>query len=325
MNQSNKMGKGLKLSSLLILLISVLSCTSKKQTVDLTPVLEVEYQAKLGEGALWDYKYQRFLWIDINGKKLNIFNPKTKHNKQIELPLMPGTVVPIDKQHLLLGLEDGIYKINVETEVLEKMCEPETGKPTNRFNDGKCDPAGRFWAGTHSKVGEKRNSSLYKINGDYTSKEMLAPVSISNGIVWSADKSKMYYIDTPTKKVVEYTFNNETGEISSPRDAIIIPETMGYPDGSTIDKEGKIWIALWGGACVTRWDPITGKLLQKIEVPAKNVTSCAFGGKNLNTLYITSASMAMNNSDKLKYPNAGKLYSVKPGVSGTKCFYFAEE
>ncbi len=135
----------------------------------------------------------------------------------------------------------------------------------------------------------------------------------------------MYYIDTPTKKVVEYKYDNNSGKISNPRDAIIIPDSLGYPDGSTLDSEGMLWIAMWGGGCITRWDPVSGKLLTKINIPAKNITSIAFGGKNLDIMYVTSSQQGMSESDQKKYPLAGRLFKLKSGITGIPCSYFIDD
>jgi sugar lactone lactonase YvrE len=151
---------------------------------------------------------------------------------------------------------------------------------------------------------------------------MIENVSVSNGIAWSPDSAKMYYIDTPTHEVKEYDYNNVSGEISSPKVAIEISPDLGYPDGMTIDEEGNLWIALWGGSAVGCWNPKTGKLVRKIEVPAKNVTSCAFGDDDLGTLYITTARTGTTDEELKKYPNAGGVFKTVPGVKGVKANYF---
>ncbi len=154
---------------------------------------------------------------------------------------------------------------------------------------------------------------------------MIENVSISNGIVWSLDSDKMYYIDTPTQKVMVYDFNIETGEISNPKIAIEVSSDLGAPDGMTIDEEGNLWIALWGGSAVGCWNPESGELLRTVEVPAKNVTSCAFGGDNLETLYITTARTSTSDEELEKYPNAGGVFKTNPGVKGIKAFFFKTE
>jgi sugar lactone lactonase YvrE len=294
--------------------------TNHNMDTVVTPILEIK--ATLGEGALWDYKNNQLLWVDIEEGILYVYDPATGKNIAHEQGKRIGTVVPIDTGGMVTALQDGIYTYNPNNGELIKKASPEEDKPQNRFNDGKCDPGGRFWAGTMALKGGRGSGALYRIDHDFSYKKMIDNVSTSNGIVWSLDNTKMYYIDTPTRKVVAYDYDNGTGDISSPRTAIEIPAELGSPDGSTLDAEGMIWIAMWGGASVTRWNPETGELLQKISVPALNVTSCAFGGKDLDILYITSASMSMNESQKEQYPYAGKLFQVKPGVKGIKANYF---
>ncbi|MNL47740.1 L-arabinolactonase [compost metagenome] len=154
---------------------------------------------------------------------------------------------------------------------------------------------------------------------------MQAGVTTSNGIAWSSDKKTMYYIDTLTQKVVAYIYDDKTGQISAPYEAITVPDSMGKPDGCTMDAEDMIWIALWGGQSVSRWNPQTGELLCKIEVPAKNVTSCAFGGQSLDTLYITTARTSTTEEDLVRYPYSGGVFAVTPGVKGIKANPFAEQ
>ncbi len=306
-----------------IFILSVLLITSiindpNQNNMSVKP--EIEEIASLGEGALWDYKNNRLLWVDIEKGILNIYKPDSRENTKYDMGKRIGTVVPIDTGGVAVALEDGIYTYNFELKELVKRTDPEN-KPENRFNDGKCDPSGRFWAGTMPMRGGGKGA-LYQVDENFNSKKMIDEVSISNGIVWTPDKKKMYFIDTPTRTVVAYDYNDQTGEISSPKTIITVPENLGQPDGSTLDAEGKLWIGMWGGGCVTRWDPETGKLLQKIEVPAINVTSCAFGGPDLDILYITTASAWMNDEAKKKYPQAGMVFSVKPGVKGLKANYF---
>ena len=156
-------------------------------------------------------------------------------------------------------------------------------------------------------------------NGDTT--VVKTDVVISNGITWSSDGKKMYYIDSPTRTVVAYDFDQGKGAVSNPRVVITTPENLGTPDGSCMDAEGKLWVAQWGGACVIRWDPETGRQLAKVDLPVLNITSVAFGGENLDTLFITT-SLVGNPAGKKEYEKAGHLFSTKPGVKGAKAYYF---
>jgi sugar lactone lactonase YvrE len=146
---------------------------------------------------------------------------------------------------------------------------------------------------------------------------MLDSVTISNGLVWTSDSSNFYYIDTPTGRVDAYDYDHESGNISNCRTAVKIPDGQGGPDGMTIDSEDMVWVAHWGGSCVTRWNPLTGELLETVEVPgAKQITSCALGGPDLDDLYITSASIGLNDEGLEEQPNAGNLFRLKVNARG---------
>jgi len=295
------------------------ACTLKNQE---KVELVIDSKSDLGEGAIWNDKTNELYWVDITGKILNIYNPATGNNKELFTGQMIGTVVPGESGKVLVALQNGFYSLDPGTGTKKWIANPEEDLPDNRFNDGKCDPAGRFWAGTLNMSGKKGAAALYRLNLDGTVTKMIDNVSISNGIVWSNDHQKMYYIDTPTQKVMGYDYDNETGNISNPETAIEIPAEMGSPDGMTIDSDGNVWVALWGGSAVGCWNPETGKLVRTINVPAKNVTSCAFGGPELETLYITTARQATSDEELKKFPLAGGVFKTIPGVKGAKAFFF---
>ena len=251
--------------------------------------LELEISASLGEGAIWNYKTNTFWWVDIEGRKLNIYDPELKQNTQINVQERIGTVVPAKMGGAIIALENGIFHLDLETESMKLICNPLEKLDTIRFNDGKCDPAGRLWVGSMSLKFKKGAASLYTVRPDGSFREVFGGVTVSNGIIWSNDHKTLYYIDTPLKNVRAWDYDLKTGDISNERIVITIPEGIGGPDGMTIDEEGKLWIAQWGGKQVGRWDPETGKQIGKVEVQAPNVTSCAFGGPELDVLYITTA------------------------------------
>jgi sugar lactone lactonase YvrE len=306
----------------LIILIVIISCsTQNSDNVELV----IDSKSELGEGAVWNSKTGELLWINITGKILNFYKPETGNNKEMFTGQMIGTVVPSESGMVLVALQNGIYQLNPETGTKKLIIDPEENLPNNRFNDGKCDPAGRFWAGTMSINDEKKAGALYRLDSDSSIHKMVENVSISNGIVWSLNNTKMYYIDTPTQKVVAFEYDNETGEISNKKVAIEIPEEMGFPDGMTIDAEGNVWVALWGGSAVSCWNPDTGELLRTIEIPAKNVTSCAFGDNDLGTLYITTARISTSDEDLEKFPFAGGVFKIRPGVKGVEAYFFNDK
>ncbi len=301
------------------------SSSEMQTSAENVATLELETKAKLGEGSIWNYKSGELYWVDIESKKVNFYNPKTKTNRTISLPSMVGTVVPKSDSLCVVALEDGIYELNMFTSELNQISDVEKDITTNRFNDGKCDPAGRLWVGSMAFKQTKNDANLYMIlpNGETVKK--LDSVTISNGIVWTKDKKTMYYIDTPTSAIKAFDFDLTTGNISNERIAVEIPETLGYPDGMTIDNEDKLWVGMWNGTGVLRFDPLTGSVLSKIEVPAQNITSCAFGGDDLETLYITTASIGMTKEQEAKYPLAGSVFKAHPGVKGVPCYFFGDD
>ena len=295
-----------------------------KPSNDLNAELVLDAKAMLGEGSIWHPKEKKLYWVDIEGKILHIYDPATRKDKEFPVGSRIGTVVPVKKGGALIALQNGIHKIDTKTGKLSFITAPfiDTGL---RFNDGKCDPSGRFWVGTLALDSRRRGAVLYRMDSDKSIRVMLDSISISNGIVWTKDKKTMYYNDTPTGTVQAFDYDDKTGAITNRRVVIRIPRGGGGPDGMSIDAEDKLWIALWGSGTVCRYDPLTGEKLQTVKVPAPNVSSCAFGGKNLETLYITTA-RAWVTADKLKeFPLSGSLFSVKPGVRGVPAFYFKGE
>lgn len=316
----------LKYSLYILLFTTVLSFGSigdKMNTTEETRVtLAYQTKAELGEGAIWNYKTKELYWIDIEGKSLNIYNPKTNINKVLETPSRVGTVVPKNNKEALVALEDGIYNIDLETGSTSMFLSMEEALKDRRLNDGKCDPSGRFWVGSMHFNQTKGEAKLFCITNEPKIETKIDSVTISNGIVWTADKKTMYYIDTPTSQIKAYDFNNETGAISNGRVAVEIPKDLGFPDGMTIDEEDMVWVGMWNGNAVIRFNPKTGKVLQRIEVPAHNITSCAFGGDKLDTLYITSARVDMTEEELKKYPLSGSIFKVVPGVKGVNSTFF---
>ena len=288
---------------------------------DLKAVLVLDEKTILGEGSIWHPTENKLYWIDIEGKILHIYDPVLKVDKKLKVGSRVGTVVPVQSGGALLALQNGIQKIDTKTGKLTFLTNPLIDSNI-RFNDGKCDPSGRFWVGTMALDSRKKGGVLYRFDKDKTVHLMLDSVSISNGIVWTADKKTMYYNDTPTGTIQAFDYDDTNGNITNRRVAVKIPNGIGAPDGMTIDVEGNLWVALWGGGIVGKFNPLTGELLQKIKVPASNVSSCAFGGKNLDILFITTARQWMNEEQLKKFPLSGGLFSVKPGVRGVRAEFY---
>lgn len=280
--------------------------------------LVIDTQSTLGEGPIWNPIAQKLYWVDIDRCLLHGYDPAIELHQSIVFDQKISAVVPGSDGALILAMKDGVYSYDTTNSKLQLIVSnPENSSTGNRFNDGKCDASGRLWLGT---MGNQQSAALYRIDADHSIQTILTNISTSNGIVWSLDQKIMYYIDSDTYKVIAYAFDNRTGQISNPKEVITIPTNLGMPDGSTLDSEGMIWIALWGGYAVTRWNPENGKLLATVEVPSKNVTACAFGGKNLDLLYITTAQGSA--TDLNEQPNSGGLFVVKPGTRGIEANFF---
>lgn len=277
--------------------------------------LILDAKAALGEGPAWDAKTQTLYWVDILEKR--IF---AGAELLAQLDDFVGCLAPRKNGNLILGKRASFVDFEPASSrqtVLAALSE----SPTNRINDGKCDPAGRFLAGTMDMNEKEASGSLYSFDGKQTTR-LLDGIRISNGLAWSPDHKTFYYIDTPTREVKAFDYDGVTGQIANLRIAVRVPESLGWPDGMTSDTEGSLWIAMWGGAQVTRWNPNSGQLLEQIPVPALQTSSCVFGGKNMNELFVTSARVGMSDADIEKYPLSGGLFRVVTKVEGMPTFEF---
>ena len=279
--------------------------------------LILDAKATLGEGPAWDSKTQTLYWLDVLEKRIYAGT-----RILAELDDFIGCLAPCKNGNLILGKRAALVDFELgssQQTVLAALSDAE--RATNRVNDGKCDPAGRFIAGSMDMNEKDPNGALYSFDGKQVTR-LLDGITISNGLAWNVDHKTFYYIDTPTREVKTFDYDLATGQIANPRVAIYIPESLGWPDGMTSDTDGNLWIAMWGGAQVTKWNPGTGKLLEQISVPALHTSSCVFGGKDMNELFITSARKGMSEVDLKKYPLSGGLFKVISNVEGMPTFEF---
>lgn len=290
-------------------------------TATLQAELKLDAKATLGEGAIWHPTENKLYWIDIEGQQLYIYDPETGINESYNMEARIGTVVPIAAEGVLVALQNGIHSFDVNSGQLTLINQPLTD-PEIRFNDGKCDPAGRFWVGSMHLKQTEGKASMYRMDSDGSVHTMFDSATISNGLAWSSDKTKMYYVDSPLHRVDVFDYDNATGNISNRRTAIRIPDDLGDPDGMCIDANDTLWIALWGSNAVGRFDPINGKLLEKVKVPAPQISSCTFGGEQLDTLYITSARENMSETQLTEHPSSGGLFAVKTPYKGVPAHLF---
>jgi sugar lactone lactonase YvrE len=286
--------------------------------VETTAELILPVGAECGEGPVW---HNGALWfVDIEGRRLHRFDPVSKASDQWDAGQRVGVAVPASDGRWMVGLQDCAGLWDPDSGELERICAPEANRPRNRFNDGKCDPHGRFYAGTMSLDMEEGRGALYRIDADGGCHTLVEQVSISNGLAWNAALETMYYIDTGTPRVDAFRWDAETGAISERRTVYEFePGHFGAPDGMCIDVTGQLWVALWGGSGVVCVDPIAGVILHRINVPTEHVTSCCFGGPTLEDLYITSARQGLSAEQLERQPGAGCVFRARPGVAGLGC------
>jgi sugar lactone lactonase YvrE len=283
--------------------------------------LVLEAGAQLGEGPLWDARIGKLWWVDISACRLHRFDPGTLKDESFDVGQPLGAAVPEEGRELLLALEHGFARF--EGGRVSPLASLPQHDPNLRLNDGKCDPAGRFWAGSTAYDGRPALGSLFCLERDLSVGVKLDSITCSNGLGWSPDQKEMYYIDSGSPRVMAYAYDAASGAIRTPRVAVEVPPAEGIPDGLSVDSEGNLWIALFNGGKVIHCDPRNGRRLGQISVAgARQTTCCAFGGPDLDTLYITSARENFSARDAQEQPLGGGLFSAKPGVRGLPPFAF---
>jgi sugar lactone lactonase YvrE len=266
--------------------------------------IAVRANAKLAEGPRWDAAARRLLWVDIEGCELHVL--ESGEDRAIGLDAMVGAAAPTSSGAVLVALADRLALVDLADESVRTLDRLPHG-PALRSNDGACDAAGRFWIGTMALDETPGAGALYRYDGSL--ERVLDEVTLSNGIGWTRDATRMYYIDSPVQRVDLFDFELASGRVDDRRPFVSIDKSEGIPDGLTVDDEGGVWVALYGGSCVHRYDE-SGHLDAVLEVPAKNVTSCCFGGDDGRSLFVTTAA-----------PD-GNVYVTQPGVSGPPAHVF---
>ncbi|HTD93839.1 MAG TPA: SMP-30/gluconolactonase/LRE family protein [Chitinophagaceae bacterium] len=272
--------------------------------------------ASLGESPVWHAERRSCLWVDILKKKLYEYSWEKKALRCHDLRRYVSSVIPGTDGQLYLGLQGGIGKLNPDSGDLTWITDLGIDWTEHRCNDGAADSQGRIWMSTMEMDCRNEAGDVYAIEGNAQVTKKIENVSISNGPVWSADNKRLYHNDSATRQVKSYVYEEESGNISFERVAVEIPKAMGLPDGMAMDEEGMLWIALWGGSCVSRWNISTGKMVDYISLPAPHVSSCAFVGDELDHLLITTARKDMTEEQLEEFPESGHIFIIRPGVRG---------
>lgn len=242
-------------------------------------------------------------------------NPASGRSSTWEVGTPVSVAALRDSGGLVLGTRDGFGRLEFETGRFTLIAEVEADQKDQRMNDGGCDPAGRFWAGTMAVDCRRSAGALYRLDPDGRVSVMLRDVTISNGLDWSLDGRTLYYVDSGTQRIDAFDFDPDRGTVTNRRPVVAIPTEAGMPDGLTLDSEGFLWVALWGGGALHRYSP-EGALDRIVPLPTTHPTSCAFGGPDLEDLYITTATIALSPEEKKSQPQAGAVFRYRPFVRG---------
>lgn len=278
--------------------------------------VELAFRIKscVGEGPLWDDSSKTLFWIDVLEGKVFNFNPISQENAELEIGKHVGAIALTETSEIVAAARDEIALIDLSNSSITSLVRVIDNERF-RFNDGRVDARGRFVIGSMGYKPEPGTASLYSFTFPQNIDTIIENVGLSNGLCWSEDNNKFFYIDTLTSQVAEFSYELETGRVSNRRTIIAFDSSQGSPDGMTIDREGNLWVAFWGGGCIRRISP-EGKIVGVFKLPVSRVTSVAFGGENLSQLYVTTASYLLNDDELLREPLAGSLFVMETDTQG---------
>jgi sugar lactone lactonase YvrE len=278
-------------------------------------------RAELAEGPVWDAARGVLWWVDIRAGHVHAFDPRAHADRTFDIGTPVGSLALRTDGTLLLAAQDAFLGLAPETGAVGALLNwpPETHPRMS--NDGKCDSVGRFVVGRLSRAGQPREGALYRLDADWTLNELLTGLTVPNGLAWSHDGSTLYFNDSASHEVRAYAYGRE-GDLAAPGERLLAWNGAGEPDGMTIDEDGCLWVADWGGGQVRRISP-TGEILATVTVPASQVSSCTFGGAHFDELFITTAREGFGPDDDAREPLAGSVFRSRPRVRGLPAVPFA--
>jgi sugar lactone lactonase YvrE/DNA-binding IclR family transcriptional regulator len=270
----------------------------------------------LGEGPIWSPRDGVLYWVDILTPSVHWHDTRTGSDHEVKLGSMVSVAIPKETGGLIVATSAGLMTMDTASKTLEPLCHPEADRPGNRYNDGKCDRMGRLWIGSLDMGTAANRGNLFRVDPDGSWIKMDGGFSVANGLGWSPDNRQMYFTDSARRVIYVYDFDLLTGTVTNRRPFITIDPSDGTPDGLTVDEDGCLWVAIWDSWRIARYSP-QGREMLRIRMPVPRPTSCCFGGANLDTLYVTSASLRLNQQALEAAPLSGSLFSLRiPGVRG---------
>jgi sugar lactone lactonase YvrE len=278
--------------------------------------LAAQVECNVGEGPFWDAAEQNLYFVDIVNKQVKIYSPSTQSVETVQFEQEISAVFLDQKSELIVAARDGIFTASRDG-VLETLLAPiEIDDLSIRTNDAKCDSHGRMWVGTMAFDFTEGAAALFTFDSKVL-KEVVPDLTVSNGIGWSLDQKTMYFIDSVTKRVDIFDVDLELGELRNRRVFVSLVDGDAFPDGLTTDEDGGVWVALFGGGEVRRFDA-DGNLTHIVELPVRQVTSCCFGGEDMSELFITTAHNGMDSDALSREPLAGSLFRARTSFKGSK-------
>ena len=278
--------------------------------------LAAQLECNVGEGPFWNAAEQKLYFVDIVNKQVKIYSPATQSVETVQFEQEISAVFLDQKSELIVAARDGIFTASRDG-VLETLLAPiKIEDPSIRTNDAKCDSHGRMWVGTMAFDFTEGAAALFTFDSKVL-KEVVPDLTVSNGIGWSLDQKTMYFIDSVTKRVDIFDVDLELGELKNRRVFVSLVDGDAFPDGLTTDEDGGVWVALFGGGEVRRFDA-DGNLSHVVELPVRQVTSCCFGGEDMSELFITTAHNGMDSDALIKEPLAGSLFRARTSFKGSK-------
>lgn len=275
---------------------------------------------QLGEGPRWDASGGTLLWVDILGRTVHRYDPATGADDVRPVPGLVGFALPRRGGGVVVGMAGGLFSLDDPAGA--PLVAVEAGLAGNRPNDAACDARGRLWVGTMALDERSPTGALYRVSTGGSVTTVLAGTTISNGLGWSPDGRRFYFIDSPTRRVDVFDCDPETGAIENRRPLAVVDVPDAVPDGLCVDAEGCVWAALHGGWGLNHYSP-DGELLAEVRLPVAKVTSCGFGGPALGDLYVTTRRESLSDAELAQQPLAGALLRLHPGVAGLPTHAFA--
>ena len=275
----------------------------------------------LGESPLWCVRRERLFWVDIRAPALQSCDANGAEYRRWTMPSAIGSFAFTGGDHLIVALRDGFHRFDPSSGRLAPIALVERDRPHHRMNEGKCDPQGRFVAGSMNDSVREATGLLYQLGPGSTCEVVKRGFAVPNSLCWSPEGDRVYFADTEARVIVRYRYD-AAGALLEPAAFVDLRSGAGRPDGATIDAEGCLWSAEVASGCVVRYTP-DGRELARFDLPVSRVTSLTFGGPGHATLYVTTSSYKLTSAQRAEEPLAGALFAASPGVQGLPAAVFA--